>query len=101
MDFLQHAKSVLKKNKQKLTTTRLWLLKQLASSTQTLTAYEIIKKSILPYKSQIQLEWNEENFKEAATTTSFTTLSSFPIKILSIWLVAIIFPSDDVFNLML
>ena len=32
--------------------------------------YEIIKKSILPYKSQIQLEWNEENFKEAATTLS-------------------------------
>lgn len=45
MDFLHHAKSVLKKNKQKLTTTRLWLLKQLASSTETLTAYDTIKKN--------------------------------------------------------
>lgn len=51
--------------------------------------YEIIKKSILPYKSQIQLEWNEENFKSirsscvidpVAISDDITFLTSISLK---------------------
>lgn len=44
MIFLEYAKKILRKNNQKLTTTRLWLLRELGNEKKVVTPYEILHK---------------------------------------------------------